>query len=127
MRFWGLVLSLFLLTTLAFASEKDGKLYCDICGVEITQGKIYQPQVEIRFKNVYTFESPDEYSKGEYRKLSPHYERMTLTLGEKCGKKFEALVQDVPSGYESFSVVKTLLGAYMDDRIPTPSLKKESF
>ena len=123
MRFWGLVLSLFLLTNFAFASEKDGKLYCDICGTQIGLGKLYQPKVEMRF-NTDTYESTTDYKNGVAGSIPQHYESITIILGEKCGKKLEALIKDPPYGYERNSVVKTLLGAYMDDRIPTPSLKK---
>ncbi|NQY73616.1 MAG: hypothetical protein HRT90_02520 [Candidatus Margulisbacteria bacterium] len=111
---WVLILSMIVISFLPLHAEDEDSdaLHCEICGDEITSGKVYEVEIRMRFKTERYF-SVEEYQNGIFGNLPRYFEIQTILLGDKCGNRYEDLIKDPPRGQDRKSVIIELMRSYL--------------
>ncbi|NQY74211.1 MAG: hypothetical protein HRT90_05550 [Candidatus Margulisbacteria bacterium] len=111
---WVLILSIIVISFLPLHAEdkESGVLHCEICGEEITSGKVYEVKVRMRFKTD-VYYSVEKYHTGKFGGLPRYFEIQRILLGDKCGNRYENLIKDPPRGEERKSVIIELMRSYL--------------
>ena len=111
---WVLILSIIVISFLPLHAEdkESGVLHCEICGEEITSGKVYEVKVRMRF-NTDVYKSPEKYKEGRFGGLPQLFEIQRILLGDNCGNRYEDLIKDPPRGQDRKSVIIELMRSYL--------------